>query len=262
MNRIANHKASIAASFDAAASTYEKGADLQLKVADRLAERIARLTVPDSPKILEIGCGTGFLTRNLHKTFPHASWAITDISPAMTARCRATLPNTDNTTFCAMDGESPCFAQGASFDLICSSLTYQWFEDLSSSLYTLATLLRPGGHLVFFTLAADSFTEWRRAFENIGEDSSVLNPLPAEDIFQAMPDGPSTIDEERILQPYPSGHAFLKKLKQIGAHRPPLGQRPTSAGVLRRALREFDSNSNRHVTYHIAYGVFTKPSEL
>ena len=262
MNRIADHKASIAASFGAAATTYEKGADLQFSVAQRLAARISRLPLPDAPKILEIGCGTGFLTRCLQETFPQASWMITDISPDMTAQCRAALRNTGDMTFCTMDGENPCFAEGRKFDLICSSLTFQWFETLSCSLENLAALLQPGGHLVFSTLAADSFVEWRRAFRNIGANSPVLEPLPADEIFQAMPDGSSTINEERILQPYSNGYAFLKKLRQIGAHIPPQGHRPSSAGVLRRALREFDSNSGRHVTYHVAYGVFTKPSEL
>ena len=177
----------------------------------------------------------------------------------MTLRCRAGLGAQQNTSFCVMDGEAPSFAPGEHFDLICSSLAFQWFENLPGSLAKLAALLRPGGHIAFSTLAAGSFAEWRRAYDGVGEKPSVLNGLPITDIHSAMPRGDSNIDEQRIVQPYANGHAFLSKLRQIGAHTPPKGGRPASAGTLRRVLRAFDSNSDRQVSFHVAYGVFTRP---
>jgi malonyl-CoA O-methyltransferase len=258
VNRIVTNKASVAASFSAAAATYEEGADVQLKVAQQLTARISKLPLPENPRILEIGCGTGFLTRSLRKVIGGASWIVTDISLPMTLNCRASIEEPQRAFFGVMDGEAPCFAPGEHFDLICSSLAFQWFENLPGSLANLAALLRPGGHMAFSTLAAGSFSEWRRAYDNVSEKPSVLNCLPTADILRAMPGGNSEVDEERMTQPYANGHAFLKKLRQIGAHIPPKGQRPATAGTLRRVLQAFDLNAKRHVSYHVAYGQFTR----
>lgn len=258
MNRMATNKTSIAASFSEAAATYESGADVQRNVAERLSARIAKLSLPEAPRILEIGCGTGFLTRSLRTAIPGASWIVTDISLPMTAQCRADLQVDRDVVFSVMDGEAPCFMPGEHFDLICSSLAFQWFDNLPNSLAQLATLLRPGGHLAFSTLAADSFAEWRQTYDEIGETPATLNCLPITDIRRAMPGGISRVDEEHIIQPYASGYAFLEKLKQIGAHVSTKERRPASAGTLRRALRAFDSRPKRQMTYHVAYGVLTQ----
>src|SRR3546814_16589572 len=63
----------------------------------------------------------------------------------------------------AMDGEQPCFAEHVRFDLICSSLAFQWFDDLHASVARLARWLAPGGYLAFTTMADGSFAEWRVA---------------------------------------------------------------------------------------------------
>src|SRR3546814_5328607 len=57
----------------------------------------------------------------------------------------------------------PCFAEHVRFDLICSSLAFQWFDDLHASVARLARWLAPGGYLAFTTMADGSFAEWRVA---------------------------------------------------------------------------------------------------
>jgi malonyl-CoA O-methyltransferase len=258
VNRIAARKTNITAAFNAAAATYDAGADVQLNVARKLTACIGNLRLPVAPRVLEIGCGTGFLTRGIRDVIDHASWTVTDISPAMTMRCRAGIETPHDTSFVVMDGEAPCFAPREHFDLICSSLAFQWFESLPASLAKLAALLRPGGHLVFATLAEDSFSEWRRAYTDLGETPAVLDCLPVADIHRAIPkNGAAHVDDEHILQPYANGHAFLQKLRQIGAHIPARGHRPATPGTLRHVLRAFDSSPETKVTYHVAYGTFT-----
>ena len=76
------HKSRVAQSFAAASPNYEDAADFQRLVADRLAGKIAGAPLPRRPRILEIGCGTGFLTRSLSQRLPAARWLVTDIAPA------------------------------------------------------------------------------------------------------------------------------------------------------------------------------------
>ena len=89
MNKEAHIKAAIAAAFSAAAGSYDAAAGVQRRVAGELAQRIARLPL-DQPRVLEIGCGTGFLSRELLALDPR-ELLLTDIAPTMIGRCRATL---------------------------------------------------------------------------------------------------------------------------------------------------------------------------
>lgn len=57
--------ATITSVFSAAADTYDAGAEQQRVIAETLARKVRGLLLPAAPKILEVGCGTGVLTRAL-----------------------------------------------------------------------------------------------------------------------------------------------------------------------------------------------------
>ena len=73
----------------------------------RLAEDIARLDLPPRPRILEIGCGTGLLTRELARRLGPADWMLTDISPAMLEIARLGPAPQGSVRYAALDGEHP-----------------------------------------------------------------------------------------------------------------------------------------------------------
>src|SRR3546814_13046234 len=92
----------------------------------------------------------------------------------MAARCREGLgEGRGRFRYVAMDGERPCFAPDVRFDLVCSSLAFQWFHDLEGAVASLCALLAPGGHLAFTTLAEGSFDEWRAAHRICGLKAAV-----------------------------------------------------------------------------------------
>jgi len=240
------NKTAVAAAFSAAADTYNMGADVQREVAENLTRRIQSLPLAKHPRILEIGCGTGFLSRALAAMAP-SQLVLTDVSDAMLARCRETLGPTPNAKFLAMDGERPTVAPG--FDLICSSLAFQWFDDLPASLVRLSALLAPGGHIAFATLGADSFGSWKRAYAD-GGMSPAIRSFPPCDVLAALI---SSVEDEHLTRHYANGHVFLDELKLIGAHLPEEHHQPLTPGALRRVLRTFESGID--VNYHILYGI-------
>jgi malonyl-CoA O-methyltransferase len=151
-----------------------------------------------------------------------------------------------------MDGQWPCF-EGQWFDLIVSSLAFQWFDDLSGALERLFALLRPGGSLIFSTMAERSFGEWRAAHDVCGLVSGTPE-YPSLMALRAMldgyPDG-AAFDEDYIVE-FGSGRAFLTHLKAIGATVPVEGRAPVSAAALRRVIRAFEDDGAR-ATYHVGF---------
>ncbi|WP_000463122.1 methyltransferase domain-containing protein, partial [Bacillus cereus] len=80
----------------------------------------------------------GLLTRDIQTRWPGAELVATDISPKMLDR--AASAGLVAGTFLTMDGEAPSF-EGEWFDLILSSLAFQWFDDLPAAIARLAALL-------------------------------------------------------------------------------------------------------------------------
>ena len=72
----------VAETFAAHVGEYERSARLQAQSAEKLAGHLPEL---DDAKILEIGCGTGFLTQHLLERYPDADFLITDLAPEMVA---------------------------------------------------------------------------------------------------------------------------------------------------------------------------------
>ncbi len=252
---VRTRKEAVAAAFGAAAASYDAHAGLQQRVAESLAARIAALPLPAAPRVLEIGCGTGFLSRALAPRLPGARWLITDLAEPMVRECRRSFPG--EAAFLVMDGERPCLAGG--FDLICASLALQWFGDIGAALAGWAGLLRPGGHLAFATLAAGTFATWREAHRALGLSSSVPDYPSASQLTAFLPGGgDGALDVEPVRCPYPDGHAFLASLRRIGAAVPTEGHRPLPPGQLRRVLRRFAPPAGLTETYQTAYGIFRR----
>lgn len=253
-----DRKQRIADAFGRAAASYDDAAAPQRQAAGLVADLARQQRVPDAPRILEIGCGTGILTRHIRDQWPAAELIVSDLSPDMvgTAAKGAMVAG----TFLALDGETPPF-EGPWFDLILSSLAFQWFGDLPLAIARLAGLLRPGGSLLFSTMGADSFTEWRAAHAAVGEaagtpDYPDLAALRAT--LAGFADGFAF--EEHWTHDFGGAKGFLAHLKAIGAT-VPAGDRPAlSPARMRGAMRAFDEAGGR-VTYHILFGRVTRVGE-
>jgi malonyl-ACP O-methyltransferase BioC/dethiobiotin synthase len=245
------------------ADTYDGAARIQKLVATRLVERIAaaRGGAWQAPaRILELGCGTGFLSAHLRLLFPDAALTVTDLAPEMVERARRRLaPMGGDVRYLPLDAEDPAPA-GAGFDLICSSLSMQWFTDRAATLDRLAALLAPGGMMAFSTLCAGSLPEWRAVHRAAG----LACPVPsysAPDELDADWPGPgcgSWRTETLIDRPL-SALDFVRELRQIGASLPREGTRPTDPGTMRRLLRDLGGDGGVSATYEIGYGLFRTP---
>jgi malonyl-CoA O-methyltransferase len=233
----------IARRFDQAAPTYDETAQVQRRIALALAEAIAAEPLPKGARVLELGCGTGHLTRVLIGRLEPSQWIAGDIAPAMLAALGQGLKH-PALSLRRLDAADPDVAPG--FDLVCSSLTLQWLSDPPAAIGRWRGLIRPGGLLAFSTLLAGSFGEWREALIAAGapEPSPAL-PTLAE--LQTWVGPSARVRCLDLSEPHPDGLSFLRAARRAGVDA--ALDRTLSAGTLRRALKAFEAGGAR-VSYH------------
>lgn len=239
-----NRKQQVRAAFSAATRSYEAAARAQAISASFLADLATALPRPTAPKVLEFGCGTGLLTRRLHRRLG-GDWLVSDLSPEMLKAAESALPGP---RYRVMDAENPDLDER--FDLIVSNLAAQWFADLPAAAAKLVGMLNPGGHLVFSTLASGSFRQWRDAHHALGLESGVPDFPDVEALPQAR------IVEQIFDLEYADGRAFAAELKHIGAGTPAPGHVPLGVGQMRRVFQALGSPCA--MTYHVAHLIISK----
>ncbi|WP_312489573.1 methyltransferase [Sphingomonas sp.] len=235
-------RARIAQAFDAAAA-YDTHAVVQRQVAAWLAERIVAVA-PPAPRVLEVGCGTGFLTQAAWPRLDRPDWLMTDIAPEMLARGQARMPGVRGRV---MDGEHPDLAGEAAFDLIVSSLAVQWFGDLAAGLRRLAAHLAPGGRMLVTTLVEGTFAGWHDAHRAEGFAAG----SPAYPSVGTLAETGWRITTRTFEQRHRSAADFMRALRAIGAGTPREGHRPIPPGAMRRIARAFEADG-AVATYEVA----------
>ena len=239
----ASFKARVVENFSRCSPTYDCHAEEQRVGAATLAEYAAECagTLVEGP-VLEIGCGTGFLSASLAALFPERCLELTDLAPAMVAHCRQKMAAQvvhPDIRYRVLDGEQ--LTSEGRYALICASFVVQWFADLPAGLKQLLAALKPGGQLLCSYPGMGSYAEWHRQCVRQGVPCSA-NPLPAfaavAHAFAAEPVAVRQWEQVLALR-FPTARDFLRHLKRTGAHAP---TRPRSLGStqLRRLVRGWD----------------------
>lgn len=105
--------------------------------------------------VLEVGIGVGRIACQLLK-YGCRSLTGLDISPKTIEAARSQLSDFSNVKLILDDITE--FCQPASFDIVCSVLTFMHVQDKRKALENIVNSLRPGGHLVLsIDNASDSF---------------------------------------------------------------------------------------------------------
>lgn len=258
-------KKAVSDNFTRSAKKYDEFADLQQKTAKRLMEMILEAQGKRPfKKILEIGCGTGFLSGMLLSGFPESDISFIDISDGMLDACREKLKkikgfnNQRRLCFLNMDGES---LEGFwDYDLIVSNLTFQWFHDLKRAFLKYRKYLKKDGKLIFSTFGQGAFNELRGCLI-----SNRIKPLEyiTEHELGIISDCYATCNlyKETMVEYYPDPLIFLRTLHNIGARVTGYGNL-TGITRMRRLLESIEKlrviDKGIPVTYEIIYGICIK----
>jgi len=271
-------KQAIATHFGQAAAIYHAEAQMQKDCAKHLLNYLPQPLVLPPGKILEVGCGTGFITQELVQSFPDRSLEITDLSVEMLQFCRANLQIPSNRLplnhpieFRQLDGEVINAATGAMpYAMIVSGFTIQWFDDLIATLRNWRSQLQEGGILLISFPTCQSFPEWKQICTEL-DLPFTANPLPDVEVIQSALSqefNSCKFDEHSIGLTFNSASDFFRNLKAIGAGFNSIGKR-LSFSQMRQLIQYWDSQTwdsqtwdsqaeEISVHFHVAFGVLRK----
>jgi malonyl-CoA O-methyltransferase len=145
--------------FGKSMDTYDDNAYAQREIADTLAGLISARYPHTPATVLEIGCGTGLLTRNIFHMFPNAAFYLNDINKKAESMMRAVF-HCNSFTFIDGDAQLIDFPDG--MDIIISSSTLQWFDSLSVFITKAYQSLSPGGYMFLSTFGKNNLKEIRK----------------------------------------------------------------------------------------------------
>ncbi len=206
--KIINHN------FSTKVSEYNSNANIQKKVAKKLCKFLKQnieLKNSQNIKILDLGSGTSFISKNLLSIVDNCEIYELDLSTEMLnnfnkkpEKILKICGDIDNIPF--MD---------SSFDVIISSFSLQWIHDFESLFYNLKKLLKPRGILAFAIPDDKSFEELKSSPFLL---KKMPNSLKLSNILKQNNFSQSLIKNEKIYEKFPNFIEALKSFKKIGTN--------------------------------------------
>lgn len=202
---------------EAAAETYEEGAEIPHVIADRLLERLDLIRL-DPSLILDFGARTGYTTGGLLKHYNNKPDIIgLDFSVSLLNRAKGRFQGHPQNMLVAEYTLMPFADQ--SVDLIFSNLTFQWSLNLLQTLKECRRILRPGGLLLFSTVGPDTLKELRVSFSDEKRHiHSFYDMHDIGDMLTYLHFIHPVMDMEYLTVRYSSVLRLMADLKAIGAH--------------------------------------------
>jgi len=135
------------------------------------ADLFAMIRPVPSPRVVDLGCGTGRLTRRLHAALGARETIGVDRSGRMLEQARA---GGDTPGLRFERGDIGLFEPETPFDIVFSNAALHWVDDHPSLLARLAAAVAPGGQLVFQIPAAHDSPS-----HTVAEELTRLEPFAA-----------------------------------------------------------------------------------
>ena len=247
-------------SFERASGSYESAARLQAEVAAELLERLAAFGF--TPRVvLDLGCGTGRVARELRRRYPGALVVALDLAPGMLREARRHQGLWRR--FARVCGDALRLPlKDASVDLVFSSLMLQWCEPLGRALEEVRRVLAPQGFFAFSTFGPDTLHELRSAWAEADAFNHVNRFADVHEVGDALMRAGLTepvLDVDHIELGYPDVLTLMRDLKAIGAHNVTAGRPRSLAGRARlervsSAYEGFRKDEGLPATYEVIYG--------
>lgn len=186
--------------------TYNDNAKIQKRMAERL---LSFLDKKEFASILEIGCGTGFLTSLLNDNFKFEKYTANDIVPNCEKYIKEINPNID---FIADDIELAVKNSDKKYDLIISNAAFQWVENLEGFINLLISKLNKNGKLLFSTFGPENFREVNFVL------GKTLPYYSINELDEMLKNYDKKIEQEMHVMAFKTPKDILKHIKSTGVN--------------------------------------------
>lgn len=272
MNEFEIDKKQVRRAFSRAAPNYDAAAVLQREVCTRMLENLCCIRQQPT-RILDVGSGTGWGTRQLGERYAKADVTALDIAMGMLQTARGTsswwkkLFAGKRENFVCADVEALPIVSN-SVDMVWSNLALQWCNDLPATFVELQRVLKVEGLLMFSSFGVDTLQELRIAFHDV-DGYSHLNRFTdlhdVGDMLVAAGFADPVMEMERITLTYNDVRAVMQDLKSIGAHNATAGRASGMMGkaAWQRVTANYEKlrrDGKLPATFEIIYGHAWKPA--
>lgn len=240
-------------SFSRSFQSYHDEAGQQARIADRLVSDLQGCGAPGRfANALELGCGTGHLTRRLCRDFGFGTLHLNDLAPEARLTARAA-----GAAF--LSGDATDIEWPKPLGLLASASMIQWLHDPSLLLSRAAAALAPGGWLAISGFGPQQYRELAR----IGSSANAPGLCRPEDLAAAVDRQMEVVlTAEKVQQMYfATPRQVLEHLRKTGvngrAGKP--WTKSTLARFTNRYVRHFGTAAGVPLTYHPVWIIARKP---
>lgn len=234
-------KAKIKQSFAAAAASYDAVAALQRQVGLDLLKKCPLQA--EAGLVMDLGAGTGFLTRAL-AVAEHQSLLAVDIAMPMLLSSRQKNQSLAVDYLCADAEQLPL--TNASVQQIYSNLALQWCEDLLSVFADCRRVLQRDGQLVLATFGPATLKELKAAWAKVDDFAHVNQFYSLQDIngfLQQAGFSDLSLESAIYQTQYNSVLDLMHELKGLGAHNvsQSRNRKPTTRQQLQQMIKHYEN---------------------
>ena len=155
---------------------------------------IKHSTLSQEHKVLELGCGSGAITKHILESGPHASYLGVEISSDLISYLQKAYP--DNTFIKASADNLEGYVEDESIDVIISSLPWTMFSEAvqEAIIKEITRVLKPGGSFVTFLClhalplpsASRAQKLFKKHFSSFEYCESISRNIPPANVYKAV----------------------------------------------------------------------------
>ena len=253
----------IGSRFSAAAETYDQHARPQLALAQSVVSMLPE-SIPE--QILELGSGTGQLTRLLAERFPETKIDAVDLAEKMVEHSRAKFSHLPQINWTV--GDAQTYWRGKRYPLIASSSALHWVDDLRATFENIFRSLEPGGTFALGMMLQGTLKELHELRREIAPEKTPELTLPTYEETKACLENAGFRMErqkhgtEEII--YNDAQTFLRAIHEQGVTggKVSAGNAPLTRTELSQLVADYQTNhasgGGVYATYETATFLLTK----
>ncbi len=240
--------------FAKAAHTYQANALAQERISLRMIELLKEHTHGVFPRIYEFGCGTGFYSRQLERTFAPEQLILNDLCQEMQCSCQEWIADNKKIRFTVGDAENMTLP--TQLNLLTSCSTMQWFHAPIDFLKRSQSALVENGIVAISTFGTNNLKEiyalTKTGLTYLSKEEWVENLGEAYQIVHA--------EEEEFSLPFRQPIDVLYHLKRTGVNG--IANHRFTKPTLQQFIRDYEAfkttDGSYRLTYHPIYLVLRK----